>query len=267
MGTRIIVGRALGDEDREGAVQTVVVSRTTARVLWPGERAIGKCVYIGKPDSVPCREVVGVAEDVHWSGVREEPRMMLYAPLAQAGFELPLRTLLVRPAGDPVATGRAVQKALLDEAPRVGFARAVPLQEAVDPELRPWRLGAGVFTAFGVLALVIAAVGLYSVLAYLVAQRTHEMGVRVALGARRGDVLRLVLGEGLRVASAGVVLGLLAALAAGRLFGGLLVDVSARDPLVLGSVTLVLLAVAGVASLVPAWRATRVDPASALRVD
>ena len=267
MGTRIIAGRPLGDQDRVGAAQTVVVSRTTARVLWPGERAVGKCVYIGKPDSVPCREVVGVAEDVHWSGVRAEPRMMLYAPLAQAGFELPLRALLVRPAGDPAATSRAVQQALLDEAPRVGFARAVLLQESVDPELRPWRLGAGVFTAFGLLALVIAAVGLYSVLAYLVAQRTHEMGVRVALGASRGDVLRLILGEGLRVTAVGVALGLLAALAVGRLLGGMLVDVSARDPLVLGGVSAVLLVVAGLASAVPAWRATRVDPGSALRVD
>jgi ABC-type antimicrobial peptide transport system permease subunit len=216
---------------------------------------------------VPCSEIVGVAEDVRWTGLRAEPRMLLYASLAQADIEMPMRTLLVRPRGDPRQAARSVQQALLDEAPRVGFARARPLQESVDPELRPWQVGAGMFTLFGLLALVIAAVGLYSVLAYVVAQRAHEVGVRMALGATRGHVLRLVLGEGLRVTAVGVALGLAAALVAGRYMRELLVGVSPRDPLVLGGVAAALLAVATLASLLPAWSAARVDPSRALRAD
>ena len=141
------------------------------------------------------------------------------------------------------------------------------MQRLVDPEVRSWTLGATMFSAFGVLALVIAAVGLYSVVGYDVAQRTAELGVRAALGARTGDLLRLVVGQGARVTLVGVAVGLLAALVATRWIEPLLFDVSPRDPLVLGSVAATLLVIAALASLVPASRAARVDPAVALRAE
>jgi len=145
--------------------------------------------------------------------------------------------------------------------------RLMRLREAIDPQLRPWRLGVMMFGAFGLLALVVASVGLYSVVSYSVAQRTHEMGVRVALGARPADVARLVLGQSVRVALIGVVIGCVIAVAAGAFIASLLYDTSVHDPLVFGVVAVVLVTVAVVASLVPARRATRVDPVVALMAD
>jgi ABC-type antimicrobial peptide transport system permease subunit len=135
------------------------------------------------------------------------------------------------------------------------------------PEVRPWRLGATMFTVFGALALLLAAVGLYSVMAYSVTQRTHEMGVRMALGAEGRDVLRLVVGEGMRLAAIGVVAGALIALVATRWVAPLLYDVAPNDPRVFGGVALALLGVAVLASTIPAWRAARVSPVTALRAD
>ena len=133
--------------------------------------------------------------------------------------------------------------------------------------MRSWRLGATLFSALGVLALVIAAVGVYSVVSYAFSQRAHEIGVRVALGARRSDVMRLVLGEGFAIVAVGVIAGVVLALASVRFVGSLLYEVSARDPLALGVGGLVLLAAGLLASILPAWRATRVDPVIALRGD
>ena len=134
-------------------------------------------------------------------------------------------------------------------------------------KVRSWRLGATLFSALGVLALVIAAVGVYSVVSYAFSQRAHEIGVRVALGARRSDVMRLVLGEGFAIVAVGVVAGVVLALASARFVGSLLYEVSARDPLALGVGGLVLLAAGLLASILPAWRATRVDAVIALRGD
>lgn len=137
----------------------------------------------------------------------------------------------------------------------------------LNPVLRPWRLGATMYTIFGVLALAVAAIGLYGVIAYSVAQRLHEMGVRIALGARTGDLLRLVVGEGVRVALIGIVLGVAGAFAAGKLIASLLFGVPSRDPLTFGIVAIVLLLTATLASLIPAWRASRADPNLALRAE
>jgi ABC-type antimicrobial peptide transport system permease subunit len=211
--------------------------------------------------------VVGVVEDARWREIRPEPAMQYYVPLAQRHWDGSLRELLVRPSGDPAVVADAVKREVLAEATRLHFTRARPLHEHLDPVMRPWRLGASMFTAFGALALALAAVGLYSVLAYTVAQRTQEMGIRVALGARTGDVLRLVVGEGLRVSAVGVAIGIAAALVAGRWVEALLYEVSAHDPAVIATIVAVLLLVAAAASLVPAWRATRVDPNVALRAE
>jgi ABC-type antimicrobial peptide transport system permease subunit len=151
--------------------------------------------------------------------------------------------------------------------PGSSYVTVTPFSQIYAPTIKSWKLGASMFVAFGGLALVLAAIGLYSVIAYNVAQRTHELGVRVAFGAQVGDVIRLVLTEGLRLAVAGVVIGGGLALYAGRWVAPLLFKVKPTDPLVFGFVIAVLLAVATLASLIPAIRAARVDPNVALRSD
>jgi ABC-type antimicrobial peptide transport system permease subunit len=149
--------------------------------------------------------------------------------------------------------------------PGASYVTVRPMTEIFDPTIRSWRLGATMFTAFGALALVLAAIGLYSVIAYNVVQRTHEMGVRVAFGAQVSDVVRLILNEGLRLTVLGVVIGGAIALYGGRWIAPLLFNVKATDPLVFVFVVAVLLGVAAIASLIPAFRAARVDPNVALR--
>jgi ABC-type antimicrobial peptide transport system permease subunit len=149
--------------------------------------------------------------------------------------------------------------------PGAAYVTVTPFTEIVSPEMRSWQLGATMFVAFGVLALVLAAVGLYSVIAYNVTQRTHEMGVRIALGARAGNVLRLVIGEAVRMGATGIAIGLVLALWATRWVKPLLYDVSPTEPALYVAVAAVLLSVTVLASWVPARRATRVDPNVALR--
>jgi ABC-type antimicrobial peptide transport system permease subunit len=144
--------------------------------------------------------------------------------------------------------------------------RIIPLQQLIDPELRPWRLGVKLFSAFGVLALLVTAVGLYSVISYSVTQRTHELGIRLALGARPGELGLLIMRQTLRIMLFGVVLGSIAALAAGRLISSLLYATAASDPAVFGIVAITLLVVAVMAVLLPTRRAMRVDPLIALRI-
>ena len=267
VGTRLVQGRGFTGADREGSERVLVVSATTARVLWPGESPLGRCVRLAAADTTPCSTVVGVVEDVRWNQIGEEPRLQVWTPIAQqAEVSMRWRTLLVRPADGAAANvAESVRSAIYDLAPLLPIARVESLADYVAPQLRPWRLGAGMFTAFGALALVIAAVGLYSVLAYAVTQRAHELGVRAALGASRGDVLRLVVGDGLRVTVTGVVVGLAAALLLAGRFESMLYEVDPRDPLVLGGVAAALLLVALAASLLPARRAARADTSVALR--
>jgi len=149
----------------------------------------------------------------------------------------------------------------------VTFVSARYLQESIDPMVRPWKLGATMFTLLGVLALVVAAVGLYSVMSYLVAQRTQEIGVRIALGARSSNIVSLILRGSVGMAAAGLVIGTVITLATGRFIQPLLFETSAKDPMVLGAVAAVLLVVAIAASVVPALRAKRVDPIAALKAD
>jgi len=154
---------------------------------------------------------------------------------------------------------------------RAQFPGGIPvlrrLSDYIDPQYRPWRLGATLFTAFGVLALIVSVIGIYSTVAYGVNQRIHEFGVRIALGATLGTVLRLVVGASLRVVAVGVVIGVAITLLAGRFIASLLYGVSPGDPITIGQVTLLLLAVGAFAALAPAWRASRVDPVTALRAD
>jgi predicted permease len=253
-------GRAFTSADRRGSV--AIVNETMARLLWPGENAIGKCFVAGET----CAEVIGVVPDARRFSAVEDESMIFYVPFSgdAEGF---ISALIVRVRGRPEDWIGSIRSAIQATFPNLPFAQITPLTDLLAPSIRPWRLGSAMFGGFALLALVLSAVGLYGVLAYIVTQRTHEMGVRVAMGAQRWDVQRLMVSHGVRVAAIGAVLGALAGLVAGKVLSSLLYGVSPRDPLVLFSAVLVPVVVAAVASYLPARRASRVDPVVALRAE
>ncbi len=264
MGTRLVAGRGFTADDRRGAPFVGIVNETMADLLWPGASALGQRVCITEIDTKPCFEVIGVAQDSRWNSLSDDLPMQMYFPLAQNPAVIPLRVLHLRAAGDQASIIRAVRNEVRQVAPRVLFADVKILAENIEPEMRPWRVGATVFMLFGVLALVLAGLGLYGVIAYDVAQRTREMAVRMALGARVADVVRLIVSQAVRLAGLGIIAGLVIALSAASWVGPLLFDTAPSDPLVLGTVAMTLLVVAVAASVIPAWRATRVAPGTAL---
>jgi putative ABC transport system permease protein len=265
MGTRILRGRGFTPQDRAGAPRIAVVSEGMSKVLWPGKEPLGQCIRIGA-DTAPCTTVVGIAEDMVQRDVTNDKRYHYYLPIEQfrpaGGVHM-----LLKLRGEPEIHGQQVRNALQAVMPGQSYVTVRPLREALDQAYRSWRLGATMFVAFGVLALVVAAVGLYGVIAYNVTQRMHELGVRVALGAQAPDILRLVVGQGVRFAVAGIVVGSALSLFASSWLQPLLFKQSARDPLVYGMVASVLLLVALVASASPAARAAKADPNSALRTE
>jgi ABC-type antimicrobial peptide transport system permease subunit len=234
-----------------------------SRLLWPGHDALGQCIKLGEDST--CTQVVGIAADARRYQLLEDPQMQFYVPLDQDEGRYSRRTLFLRTSLEPHATAEMVRRALASLAPDLPYVNVQSVQDAVEPQLRPWRLGATVFGLFGGLALLLAAFGLYGMLAYTVAQRSQEMGVRIALGAEASDVVGLVVRQGLRVVAIGLGLGLTVALAASRAVASLLYGVKPDDPLVLAVAALVLVVAALVASYFPARRATRVDPVVALR--
>jgi predicted permease len=266
-GIDIVQGRGFDARDQAGAAFVMVVNQTMARTIWPAGDAIGSCVLIGSDSAPPCVEVVGVAEDSRRDELREEPIMQYYVPLAQSaalGMSHD-RSLFLRTASSSAALQEPVRRAVLASAPELLWAEVRPMDQLLEPQIQPWRLGAAMFTLFGVLALVVAAVGLYGVLAYSVATRAREFGVRGALGASGGTLVRQIVLEGVRLTALGLAIGAAGALGGARLVAGLLFDTSPQDPTVLAGVALVLMAMAVAASLVPAIRAARVSPAEALR--
>jgi predicted permease len=267
IGTRVVRGRGFTAADGANGERVAVVSATMARLLWPGRDPLGNCLLV---DGAPCSRVVGVVEDAHRYELKEKPAMQYYLPLGQekgiGGRMLLVRLADASPAGVLAATER-VRRELERRNPDLVYVEVKTLQQSLDPQVRPWKLGATMFTAFGALALLVAAIGLFSVTAYGVIQRRRELGVRVALGAQSGDILRLVLGEGVRTALAGTLLGAAVALAGARLVTPLLFDTSPRDPAVYATVAAALLLAAVLATLAPSWRASRTDPALALRAD
>jgi predicted permease len=262
MGTRLVRGRDFREADREGAPQVAVVNETLAAMLWPGEDPLGKRLSFEGARG-PFLEVVGVARDGKYRTLGDRSRPYLYTPLFQS--YQPRMTLVVRTSGDPVALSGAVRAQLHALDPNLPVAEVRTLGEQFDLSLLPARIAAYTLGGFGLLALALAAIGVYGVVSYSVAQRTHEIGVRVALGARARDVLRLVLGEGLSVVGLGLALGLALAFAAARLFAGFLYGVDAADPVTFVGVPTLLGAIALAAGYLPARRATKVDPMVALR--
>ena len=264
MGTRIIAGRALSVADRDGAPRAMVVSQSMARTLWPGRNPIGQCVKI-QADTVPCTYVVGVAEDIKERELDNDPGLFYYLSAAQ--FQPDVGGLFVRTRGPAKDAQESIRRRLQRVMPGESYVVVGPLSDALGEQTRSWRLGATMFVVFGTLALVLAAIGLYSVVAYNVAQRAHELGVRAALGARMGDLARLVVREAMQLTVIGVAIGSGLALVASRWVAPLLFHESPRDPWVFAVVAAVLLGVAALASFMPAERAARADPMRALRSD
>lgn len=253
-------------EDQSPAARVLIVNETLAKAFWPNTDAIGRCAQFGADSA--CSEVIGVVRDVMQFRLIKDDRAIVYAPTRHPGNGHPLpRAMLVRATNDPTAIIPVVRRELQSLSPAMPFVQVKTFSELVKPQLQPWRLGATMFTLFGVVALIMAAVGLYSVMAYWVAQRSHEIGVRMALGARRLDVMRLVAGQSARPVLAGLVLGGAAAFAASRWVTNLLYETSPHDPVVYLSAALVLILAAALAVAVPTKRSTAVDPASAIRVD
>ena len=262
MGTRLLRGRGISDQDVAGAPGAMVVSEAMARTLWPGREPLGECVRVGA-DTAPCTAVVGVAENIKSRNLGNDPGLFYY--LSSAQFSPDVGGLFVRMHGDAAHAKETVRRSLQPLMPGASYVTVTPLADVLGSQTQSWELGATMFTVFGMLALALAAIGLYSVIAYNVAQRTHELGVRSALGAQLGDLVRLVLTDGLRLALVGVVLGSLIAFIVGRWAQPLLFEQSARDPAVFAGVAVLLLAVAALACFIPARRAGRVDPMRALR--
>lgn len=235
-----------------------------ARVLFPGRDPIGECVRI-MAQTAPCATVVGVANNIKVQQLGDDPALLYYLSAEQ--WHPDRGGLFIRTRGSAAGFAESIRHELQRTMPGASYVTVTPLSEIIGHETQSWELGATMFLIFGALALTLAAIGLYSVIAYSVAQRTPELGIRTALGARFGDVIRLVLGEGMAIGMIGVAIGVVLALVGSRWVGPLLFDESPRDPLVFGGVAAVLLGVVALASYIPALRAARVDPVVALRTE
>jgi predicted permease len=284
MNVQVVQGRSITEADRLGSALVVLVNETMAREVWPGQSALGKCIRVGfdpnlppgpvAPATLPCREVVGIVRDSRARSLRpvgrEATLMQYYVPFEQLpethGGGRAVFGILIRTAGDPARMIAPVQR-LIQDSPIPVSARVREYQDLLDPQLRPWRLGATLFTAFGVLALCIAAIGMFGVVSYLVAQRRQEIGLRLALGGTGAVIGRSVIVAAVRLVAIGVVVGLAAAVIIGPSAESMLFQTSARDVGVLVGAGLALVIVAVIAAVVPAMRAARVSPMVALRVD
>jgi putative ABC transport system permease protein len=264
VGTRLVRGRGIQASDRAGTPRVAVVSEGMARALWPGREAIGQCFRIG-PGDVPCTEVIGIAEDMRIRTLTDDREFTYYVPIDQYGE--PTLSLFLRLAGDPADAADSIRLRLQPLMPGGWYVAAQPLRGLIDPRFKSWEFGATMFLAFGGLALALAAIGLYSLIAYNVAQRRQEIGIRMALGATRAGIARLVVGGGIQLVIAGIMSGGVIALWAGRAVEPLLFRQSATDPLVFGSVAVLLLGVALLATVLPAISAARVEPQLALRAE
>jgi len=272
MGIAVRRGRAIRPTDAGGQPLVAVVNQAFARAFFPGQDPMGKRVTFGAPDSTAeWRQIVGVVGDVHHDGLSAPAQPELYVPAAQLSADfwtifvpLPI-SFVVRSSLPTTSLFPAIKAAVHDVDPEQAVSQLRPVSELVSDSVARYRFSMLLLTVFGALALIIAAVGVYGVMAYAVSQRTRELGIRLALGASRSSVQYLVLGRGLGMAAIGIGIGLAGALALTRLLVSQLFGVSPTDPAVLAAAVGTLAAVSGVACFIPAFRATRVDPVITLR--
>lgn len=278
LGISLRAGRFFTERDNGDSPKVAIINETMAQRYWPRENPIGKRVALNfeamkfHPDRAPdldipsgMREIVGVVADVRHTGLMTAPVPEMYVPFEQR----PIRdmTLVVRASGDPLALTGAVRQQVLSTDPDQPVANITTMAQLLSASVAQPRFNFMLLTVFACVALALAAVGIYGVISYSVAQRTREIGIRMALGAQASDVLRLVLGQGFRLILLGLALGLLAALALTRVLAGLLFEVKPTDPLTYGAIALLLAGVAALACYVPARRAAKVDPMVALRYE
>jgi len=270
MAIPLLRGRTFRPSDDAEGKPVVVIDRLAAEQYWPGEDPLGRLVSFERPDGeeVTWYRVVGIVGAVRHEAVEVAPTPMAYMTLAQAEFGHFLdwgMNLIVHAGGDPLAMARPARRIIANGARDFPIYNVQPLADTVSDNLAERRFTLTMLSAFGGIALLLAAVGVYAVLATMVAERTREIGIRMALGAERKDVLNWVLRDGAVKTGAGLAIGLLAAMASSQLMTTLVYQVSGTDPVTYGGIALVLGSVALVASIIPAWRATRVDPMEALR--
>jgi putative ABC transport system permease protein len=263
-GMRLLRGRGFTERDVSmGGV--AVVNQVLARSTWPHEDALGQCIRRTTPRA-PCTTVIGVVEDARRTRLIEDPVRQVYLPLPRTGTDA-WGTIIVRvPPSRAAAVELAARREVSAALPRARV-EVFHMATILAPQYHPWELGATLFTIFGVLALIVAGVGVFSTLMHEIGQRRHELGVRVALGAGVIDIVRLVVGDGVRAVVIGATLGILLALGGGRLIASLLYGVAANDLSALGLVAVILIAVGTLASAIPAWRASRADPLESLRAE
>jgi predicted permease len=263
-GARLIDGREFTPGDREGAPPVAVINETAARRFWPGASPIGRRLVVN-PKTREAVEVVGLVQDGKYRTLGEEPRPAVFLSFHQRPT---LRaTLVVHVAGDAQATLAALRRTARELDARLALTRLSTLDQHLTFALFPVRTSALLLGVLGGVALLLAASGLFGVIAYSVAQRTREVGIRLALGARQGQVVRQIVGEGMRLAGLGVVFGLAGAWALTRLLGSVLFEVSVTDPLTFAAVPLLLAGISALACWIPARRAAKVDPMVALRYE
>jgi putative ABC transport system permease protein len=262
----ILRGRSISLHDDEKSQLIVVVNELFATRIWPGEDAIGKQVRLGGPDR-PWRTVVGIVGNVRHEGLDAPQKLQVYVPEAQWFNPDSDMVLTINTASQPLAIASAARQAVWSVNSNVRINEVASMDQVIGASVAPRRFPLTIFGLFAIAALLLAALGLYGVLAYSVSQRTTEIGVRMALGARPREVLRMVLREGMILVISGVVIGLLGALALKNVLTGLLFEVKATDPMTLILAAVVLIIVALAACLIPARRATRVDPLIALRYE
>ncbi|PYP66222.1 MAG: hypothetical protein DMD26_08545 [Gemmatimonadetes bacterium] len=265
MGIRLVAGRAFAPSDRAETPRVIIVSRELERRYFPGDHAIGHRLRCACDFTPGAREIVGVVDDVRVTGLDEPSVPAVYLPEAQMTY--PQLNLVMRTNGDPIAVLPSLRRELHALAPDVALEQVRTLRDVFSGSLARQRFSLVLIGAFAIAALALAVVGLYGMIALSVGERRRELGVRLALGARPTSVLRLVLGEGARIAAAGIVVGLAGAMLATRLLRGMLYDVGAADATVYAGAALIVGVVALVSTWMPARAATKVDPAVALRAD
>ena len=268
IGATLIKGRLFTAQDRQGSPRVAIVDEEMVRRYWPNVDPIGKRITYGDPqrDSViSWVEVVGVVAHTAHEGLDAQPRVQVYQPIGQQ--PIPFLAFAVRTSGEPMEAVGAIRTALRAVDADVPISQINTMEFLIDQSSGPRRFSMVLLGSFAALAMILASIGLYGVMSYIVTQRSREIGVRVALGATRGEVLGMVLGQGVKLALLGVVIGLLAADGVTRVMSRMLFNVSATDPVTFVAMSSVLIGVAVVATYLPARRATRVDPIEALRAE
>jgi predicted permease len=258
----ILGGREFNEQDRVGSPRVAIVNETLAQRMWPAGSAVGHNLYV----NAGSYQVIGVCANLQPENSRQSPEPHLYLSYWQSNStrEGDIR-LAIRVFGNPFASLQMLRRAIQSVDPKVPVGEDMPLSEQVSLEYMPVLLAQSVMSFCGLLALCLSAMGLYSVLAFAVRMRSREIGIRMALGARRQDILRLVVGEGAKLALTGAAAGSVAALISTRLLAGLLYGVRTSDPATYAGVTMLLLLVALAACCLPASRAASIDPMQALR--